>query len=98
MRNQALIRLTKQGRKTALKLSQQEAHLRPVGYYAGKLIQVAGLKGMREISNFRKHSGFIINLGNATACDVIQLIESKDKGKRAYWGRTIPEVRIIGED
>jgi UDP-N-acetylmuramate dehydrogenase len=57
--------------------SAGSAFKRPVGYYAGKLIQDAGLKGMRvgdaQISEI--HSGFIINLGNATACDVIELIE-----------------------
>ena len=70
--------------------SAGSAFKRPVGYYAGKLIQDAGLKGMRvgDAQISEKHSGFIINLGNATACDVIQLIEkAKTRVKRAYWGR-----------
>jgi UDP-N-acetylmuramate dehydrogenase len=50
---------------------------RPPGYYAGELIEKAGLKGKRigraEIS--RKHAGIIINLGGATATDVLELIQ-----------------------
>jgi len=50
---------------------------RPVGYYAGKLIEEAGLKGTKiggaQVSE--KHAGFIVNVGNATAKDVIELIE-----------------------
>ena len=50
---------------------------RPSGYYAGELIEKVGLKGKRigraEIS--RKHAGIIINLGGATATDVLELIQ-----------------------
>ena len=49
---------------------------RPEGYFAGKLIEDCGLKGCRiggaEVS--KKHSGFVINTGNATALDIISLI------------------------
>lgn len=81
--------------------SAGSAFKRPVGYYAGKLIQDAGLKGMRiggaQISE--KHSGFIINLGNAKACDVIELIEkAKAKVKEQTGVELFPEVRIVGED
>ncbi|NLJ40035.1 MAG: UDP-N-acetylmuramate dehydrogenase [Clostridiales bacterium] len=74
---------------------------RPVGYYAGKLIQDCGLKGLRvggaQISEL--HAGFIINLGGATARDVMELI-GKVQGiiKDKYGVEMQPEVRIIGEE
>ncbi len=50
---------------------------RPVGHFAGKLIDDCGLKGKSiggaQVSE--KHAGFIINLGNATAKDVLELSE-----------------------
>lgn len=50
---------------------------RPEGHFAGKLIEDAGLKGLRiggaQVSE--KHAGFIINAGDATSHDVLQLIE-----------------------
>ena len=50
---------------------------RPEGYFAGKLIEDAGLKGARvggaEVSE--KHAGFVINRGGATAADVLALVE-----------------------
>ncbi|WP_303857836.1 UDP-N-acetylmuramate dehydrogenase, partial [Aminicella lysinilytica] len=49
---------------------------RPEGYFAGKLVQDAGLKGLTvggaQVSEL--HSGFIINRGGATATDIIQLM------------------------
>ena len=50
---------------------------RPEGFFAGKLIEDAGLKGYRvgDAAVSEKHSGFIINLGNATAKDVKELIK-----------------------
>ena len=49
---------------------------RPVGYFAGKLIQDAGLRGFRvggaQVSE--KHTGFVVNAGGATARDVRDLI------------------------
>lgn len=54
---------------------------RPEGYFAGKLIQDAGLKGFSiggaQVSE--KHSGFVINKGNATATDVLNLIKEVQK-------------------
>lgn len=74
---------------------------RPVGYYAGKLIQDSGLKGLRvgdaQISDL--HAGFIINLGNATAKNVIDLICKVQKIILDKYGvEMIPEVRIVGEE
>ncbi len=73
---------------------------RPVGYYAGKLIQDSGLKGLRvgdaQISD--QHAGFIINLGNATAQNVIDLISKvQEIISEKYGVEMIPEVRIVGE-
>ena len=54
---------------------------RPVGYYAGELIENCGLKGYRvggaEVSE--KHAGFIINRGGATAEDVLKLVDHIQK-------------------
>lgn len=74
---------------------------RPVGYYAGKLIQDSGLKGMRvgnaQISEL--HSGFIINMGDATAEDVIKLIEKVKTRVYDRFGINLePELKIIGEE
>lgn len=74
---------------------------RPEGYFAGKLIQDAGLKGYQvggaEVS--QKHSGFVINADNATAADVLQLIGDVQHKVKAQFGVDLePEVITIGED
>lgn len=74
---------------------------RPTGYFAGKLIQDSGLKGKSvgdaEVSV--KHSGFIINKGNAKAKDILDLIEIvQNTVKEKFNVELHPEVRIIGED
>lgn len=74
---------------------------RPEGYYAGKLIQDAGLQGLRiggaEIS--RKHAGFVVNIGGATASDVVNLIHTVQQGVFDDAGvRLEPEVRMWGFD
>lgn len=71
---------------------------RPAGYFAGKLIQDAGLMGTRvggaEVST--KHAGFVINTGGATCADVLALIELIQKTVCDRFGvRLEPEVRII---
>ena len=50
---------------------------RPEGYFAGKLIQDAGLKGFRvgDAQVSEKHAGFVINRGGASAAQIRQLIE-----------------------
>jgi UDP-N-acetylmuramate dehydrogenase len=74
---------------------------RPEGFFAGKLIEDCGLKGTSiggaEVS--QKHSGFIINKGNAKAKDIIDLIAYVQKVVLEKFGVELhPEVRIIGED
>ena len=74
---------------------------RPEGYFAGKLIQDAGLKGFSiggaAVSN--KHSGFVINKGGATAKDVLDVIHHvQEEVKRQFGVELHTEVRIIGED
>lgn len=74
---------------------------RPAGYFAGKLIQDAGLKGysIGGAAVSEKHSGFVINKGNATAKDITDLIKHiQDEVKRQFDVDLHPEVRIIGEE
>lgn len=72
----------------------------PVGTHAGYLIESAGLKGLRrgnaQISP--KHANFIVNLGNATAADVLWLMRHAQETVRAMYGIDLEtEVRIVGE-
>ena len=72
----------------------------PEGYFAGKLIQDSGLKGFTvggaQVSE--KHSGFVINKGNATAADVMELIRQVTAKVKEDTGVTMePEVKQIGE-
>ncbi len=74
---------------------------RPEGYFAGKLIQDAGLKGLSvggaQVSE--KHSGFIINRGGATASDIISLMKLVQNTVYDRFGVMLePEVRIVGEE
>ena len=73
---------------------------RPAGYFAGKLIEDAGLKGVRlggaQVSEL--HSGFVVNVDHATAEDVIYLIALIQKIVRDKFEVELhPEVKIIGE-
>ena len=72
---------------------------RPEGYFAGALIQDAGLKGYTvggaQVSE--KHSGFVINRGGATAEEVLFLIKQVQKKVKSRFGVTMePEVRMVG--
>lgn len=72
---------------------------RPKGYFAGKLIQDAGLKGYTvggaQVSE--KHSGFVINRGGATAEEIAFLIAQVQKKVEQQFGvRMEPEVRFVG--
>ena len=74
---------------------------RPEGYFAGKLIEDAGLKGAKvgdaEVSE--KHAGFVINRKNASASEILELIEYVKKKVYENSGVKLePEVKIIGED
>lgn len=74
---------------------------RPVGYFAGKLIQDAGLKGysIGGAAISEKHSGFVINKGGATAKDILDLIHHiQSEVKKQFDVELHTEVRIIGED
>lgn len=73
---------------------------RPEGYFAGKLIMDAGLRGYTvggaQVSE--KHCGFVINRGGATAADVCRLISDVAEKVKAEFGVTLePEVKMIGE-
>ena len=72
---------------------------RPEGYFAGKLIEDAGLRGLTvggaQVSTL--HSGFIINKEGATATDILQLISLVQNTVYDKFGVMLePEVRIIG--
>ncbi len=72
---------------------------RPEGYFAGKLIEDAGLRGYRvgDAQVSEKHCGFVINRGNATAKDVCQLMEDVQAKVYETFGVMLePEVRMIG--
>jgi UDP-N-acetylmuramate dehydrogenase len=74
---------------------------RPEGYYAGKLIDDAGLRGFRfrdaQVSD--KHCGFVVNRGNASCKDILQLIEMVKKIVSDQFNVTLErEVRILGRD
>ena len=73
---------------------------RPEGYFAGKLIMDAGLRGFTvggaQVSE--KHCGFVVNRGNATAADVWELIcEVKRRVKERTGVELEPEVKLLGD-
>ena len=71
---------------------------RPEGHFAGKLISDAGLKGWQsgEAGVSKKHAGFVVNLGGATAADVHAVIEHvQDEVERQFGVRLEPEVRFL---
>ena len=73
---------------------------RPTGYFAGKLIQDAGLSGYSVGGAMvsTKHAGFVINAGGATATDIYQLIQHiRQTVKEKFQVELEPEVRFLGE-
>ena len=74
---------------------------RPEGHFAGALIEQCSLKGCRiggaQVSE--KHAGFIVNTGDATAADILRLIEHVQRVVQAQTGVLLEtEVRILGEN
>ena len=73
---------------------------RPEGYFAGKLIMDAGLRGysVGGAQVAEKHCGFVINKGGATASDVVELIRDVQHDVDDKFGVTLePEVKMLGE-
>ncbi|KJS14698.1 MAG: UDP-N-acetylenolpyruvoylglucosamine reductase [Peptococcaceae bacterium BRH_c4b] len=73
----------------------------PPGDSAGRLIEMAGCKGLRlgcaQVSG--KHANFIVNLGGATAGEVFKLIETvREKVYQHFYIELVPEVQILGDD
>lgn len=74
---------------------------RPPGYFAGTLIDQAGLKGYTvggaQVSE--KHAGFVVNIGNATCADVLQLIKDVQAKIKEINGVDLEtEVLVLGEE
>lgn len=73
---------------------------RPEGYFAGKLVMDAGLRGysVGDAQVSEKHCGFVINKGNAAAADVLTLIKDVQERVMEQFGVQLePEVKMIGE-
>lgn len=73
---------------------------RPEGYFAGKLIMDAGLRGYSvggaQVSE--KHCGFVVNKGGATAADVLEVMHHVQEEVKRQFGVTLEaEVRKLGE-
>ncbi len=74
---------------------------RPEGFFAGKLIEDAGLRGLRhggaQVSE--KHCGFVVNTDNATCKDVLHLISVIQKVVRDKFNVELEtEIKLLGED
>ena len=73
---------------------------RPEGYFAGKLIMDAGLRGYRvgDAQVSEKHCGFVVNRGNATASEIHQLmLDVQEKVEEEFQVKLEPEVIRLGE-
>ena len=74
---------------------------RPEGYFAGKLIDDCGLRGLtlRGAQVSEKHCGFVVNIGDATAKDILDLMYIVKSTVLNKFGVTLEEeVKILGED
>lgn len=73
---------------------------RPEGYFAGKLIMDAGLRGFSvgDAQVSEKHCGFVINKGNATATEISTLMDEVAKKVKEQFGVELePEVILLGD-
>ena len=73
---------------------------RPEGYFAGKLIEDCGLKGFKKggAAVSEKHSGFVVNVGDATAEDVLELIKHIQKTVKENFNVDLKEeIKYISE-
>lgn len=73
---------------------------RPEGYFAGKLIMDAGMRGFSvgDAQVSEKHCGFVINKGDASARDIMALMEEVTGRVKEQFGVTLePEVKRLGE-
>lgn len=80
--------------------SAGSAFKRPEGYFAGKLIMDAGLRGysVGDAQVSEKHCGFVVNKGEAAAADVLTLIKDVQETVLKQFGVKLePEVKMIGE-
>ena len=74
---------------------------RPEGYFAAKLIDDCGLRGLSvgDAQVSEKHAGFVINRGSARASDVLELMRQiRERVFETYGVELEPEIRILGED
>ena len=74
---------------------------RPEGYFAAKLIDDSGLRGLtlRNAQVSDKHCGFVVNLGDAKASDILDLMYVVKSTVKNKFGVTLEEeVKILGED
>lgn len=99
---QKMITLNKQRReKQPLeKFSAGSTFKRPEGYFAGKLISDAGLKGycVGDASVSEKHCGFVINNQHATAKDFLTVMNDVSRIVYEKFGvRLEPEVKMLGD-
>ncbi|MGN1152351.1 MAG: UDP-N-acetylmuramate dehydrogenase [Lachnospiraceae bacterium] len=97
MEELAVLRRSKQPLEYA---SAGSTFKRPEGYYAGKLIMDAGMRGYRiggaQVSD--KHCGFIVNTGKATAADIKEVIEEvQERVKERFHVMLEPEIVFLGD-
>ncbi len=94
---------------TAARVSKQPVNMpsagsafkRPEGFFAAKLIDECGLRGysVGDAAVSEKHTGFVVNLGNASCADVKKLLEDVKNIVFEKTGVTLmPEIKFVGEN